>query len=605
MLARQKSDSGERAAGNAGDIQISSNAVFGGFRVAATSERFADKPAQWVVRVSARQSTVVRFDDMSIHVAVLGGGVAGLSAAHELIERGFRVSVYEAKNVFGGKARSLSVPGTGAGGRKDLPGEHGFRFFPAFYRHLPDTMMRIPFPGNVSVFNNLVHATRIEVARAGSPALILTARVPQNIEDWAVAFKEVFRGIGVADNEVLFFVDRLFTLLTSCPERRIAEYEQIPWWTFIDAATHSAAFQTLLGKGLTRSLVAVRAQEGSTRTVGYILLQLLFGLLTSGGFDRLLNGPTTEVWLTAWVEYLQQRGADLQTGAIIRSFRADASGITGVSIEQNGQSREIKADYYIAAMPVEVMSGLVDQELKTLAPSLANLTKLRTAWMNGIQFYLAQDVPLDFGHTLYADSPWALTSVSQRQFWTPGRLANYGDGLVGGILSVDISDWETPGILYGKEAMQCTALEVKNEVWAQMKSHLNVGGAEVIRDDNLLSWFLDPDVLFPNPSAVTNLEPLLINTAGSLQYRPEATTEICNLLLASDYVKTYTDLACMEAANEAARRAVNGILDHSGISAAHAPVWPLQEPAYFQPLIEYDRLRFRLGLPHASSPLPT
>ena len=170
---------------------------------------------------------------------------------------------------------------------------------------------------------------------------------------------------------------------------------------------------------------------------------------------------------------------------------------------------------------------------------------------------------------------------------------------------MDISDWETPGILYGKVATQCTALEVKNEVWAQMKAHLNVGGAEIIRDDNLLSWFLDPDVLFPNPSAVTNLEPLLINTAGSLQYRPEATTEIPNLLLASDYVKTFTDLACMEAANEAARRAVNAILDHSGISAAHATVWPMQEPEYFQPLIEYDRLRFRLGLPHASSPLPS
>ena len=105
------------------------------------------------------------------------GHFPGLSAAHELIERGFQVSIYEAKDVFGGKAHSLSVPGTGAGGREDLPGEHGFRFFPAFYRHLPDTMMRIPFPGNVSVFNNLVHATRIEVARAGSPALVLTARL--------------------------------------------------------------------------------------------------------------------------------------------------------------------------------------------------------------------------------------------------------------------------------------------------------------------------------------------------------------------------------------------------------------------------------------------
>lgn len=127
----------------------------------------------------------------------------------------------------------------------------------------------------------------------------------------------------------------------------------------------------------------------------------------------------------------------------------------------------------------------------------------------------------------------------------------------------------------------------------------------MIRDSNLLSWFLDPDVRFPNPSTVTNLEPLLINTAGSLQYRPEATTEIPNLLLASDYVKTYTDVACMEAANEAARRAVNGILDHSGVAADRAPVWPTQEPAYFQPLIEYDRLRFRLGLPHASSPWPS
>jgi hypothetical protein len=64
------------------------------------------------------------------------------------------------------------------------------------------------------------------------------------------------------------------------------------------------------------------------------------------------------------------------------------------------------------------------------------------------------------------------------------------------------------GILYGKEAMQCTATEVRDEVWAQMKAHLNVGGAEILQDGNLLSWFLDPDIQFPNPSAVTNLEPL-------------------------------------------------------------------------------------------------
>ena len=77
-------------------------------------------------------------------VAVLGGGMAGLTAAHELAERGFKVTVYEPA-AWGGKARSIPVAGTGRGGRRDLPGEHGFRFFPGFYHHVPDTMRRIPF----------------------------------------------------------------------------------------------------------------------------------------------------------------------------------------------------------------------------------------------------------------------------------------------------------------------------------------------------------------------------------------------------------------------------------------------------------------------------
>ena len=52
-----------------------------------------------------------------------------------------------------------------------------------------------------------------------------------------------------------------------------------------------------------------------------------------------------------------------------------------------------------------------------------------------------------------------------------------------------------------------------------------------------------------------------MNLVGSWALRPEATTAIPNLFLASDYVRTHTDLATMEGANEAARRAVNGLLD--------------------------------------------
>jgi uncharacterized protein with NAD-binding domain and iron-sulfur cluster len=447
-----------------------------------------------------------------------------------------------------------------------------------------------------------VEARRIHVARAGQAPIILNARMPQTIDDWVVAIHDVFKGIGVADEEVYFFAERMFVLLTSCRERMDTEYEHIPWWTFIDAANHSAAYQIPLGKGLTRSLVAVRAQEASARTAGTTLAQLLFGLLTLSGFDRLLNGPTSDVWLTPWVTYLRQRGVDFQGGTKIQALHASGEGISSVTAETNGQSRELIADYYISALPVEVMTPLVDDAMKSLAPSLANLDKLRTAWMNGIQFFLAKDVPLEFGHSLYADSPWALTSISQRQFWNQVNLAEFGDGKVAGILSVDISDWETPGILYGKPAMECSAEEIEQEAWAQIKQHVNVGGAEVLRDGNLLRGFLDPDVVIPNPRGVTvNLEPLMINISGSLQFRPEASTEIPNLFLASDYVKTNTEVACMEAANEAARRAVNALLDREASSAARVSVWPLKVPEILQPFIDYDRLRSLLGLGHVGS----
>ncbi len=540
-------------------------------------------------------------------VAVLGGGVGGLSVAHELAERGFQVRVFERKPIFGGKARSLEVPNTAAGGRKALPGEHGFRFFPNFYKHVTDTMKRIPYPGNPEgVFNNIVPGTRGQIARDGKMSIVAVARYPLTIDDWVATFKAMIDSaqLGIPEAEKLFYVDRLLTLLTTCEERRVAEYEKIAWWDFIDAANKSEVYQRFLARGMTRTMVAIRAEEGSTRTVGYIGLQLSLGLLKIGEpVDRLLNGPTNEVWIDPWISYLKSLGVEFCNPARLLSFNMSGQSISSVMVEMDGGPHEVTADYYIAALPAEAIAPLISDDMKRAAPSIANIDKLRTAWMNGIQFYLERDVPVVNGHTIYIDSPWALTSVSQRQFWRDGAMQNYGDGRLGGILSVDVSDWTSPGILYGKPAMQCSPEEIRNEVWAQIKAHLNVDGAKQLEDGNLLNFFLDPDIEYPNPSQATNLEPLLINTAGSLAYRPEAHTEIPNLLLASDYVHTYSDLACMEGANEAARRATNAILDHEGSQAPRALLWPLEEPAFFAPMREYDRMRFRLGLPHASSPI--
>jgi hypothetical protein len=117
------------------------------------------------------------------------------------------------------------------------------------------------------------------------------------------------------------------------------------------------------------------------------------------------------------------------------------------------------------------------------------------------------------------------------------------------------------------------------------------------------AWFLDPAIEFAKPNENANLEPLLINTAGSWDDRPEATTRIPNLVLAADYVRTNTDLATMEGANEAARRAVNAILDATGSAAPRCQVFTLTEPSILRHARRLDQLRWWLFHRPARPPL--
>lgn len=534
-------------------------------------------------------------------VVILGGGVAGMSAAHELAERGLEVEVHEMRAVPGGKARSIWVPGSGTAGRKDLPGEHGFRFFPGFYKHLPDTMRRIPFPGNVNgVADNLVQATRFQIARDDHHDPVLVARFPRSLGEWYVAIRAVLEArLGIPPREALFFATRILELFASCDERRLGEYEQLAWWDFTQAARMSLPYRTYLVIGLTRSLVAMKAEVGSTRTVGTILLQLLLDLMEpEGSLDRLLDGPTSEVWLEPWQQHLTNLGVAYHTDHEVVGLHVAGGAISGAEIEKSdGTTFTATGDFYVSCLPVERLIPLLTPDLLALDPDLAKLSNLHTEWMNGIQFFLADDMPLVHGHTIYSDSPWALTSISQAQFWRKS-LSGYGDGTVRGVLSVDVSDWEAPGIVYHKPAKDLASKqEVKDEVWAQLLQSFSPEIANRLQS-GLRSWFLDDSIVWPNPNTVENLEPLLVNTIGSWSDRPEAATRVPNFLLASDYVRTHTDLATMEAANEAARRATNHVLDAIGSVAPRCGVWPLVEPEVFAPLKLIDRWRYQLGLPN-------
>ena len=195
--------------------------------------------------------------------------------------------------------------------------------------------------------------------------------------------------------------------------------------------------------------------------------------------------------------------------------------------------------------------------------------------------------------------------MSQKQFWPDVNLARYGDGQTKGIISVDISDWATPGI-NGKCAWDCTRKEIAAEVWEQLKRSLNVEEGKCCLIPTGITWYLDPDIASDpkHRHKFDDVEPLLVNYIDTWRLRPNAVTSIPNLFLASDYVQTYTDLRPWKAPSRPPRRAVNGILERSGSSAAPCQLWKLHEPTILEPLRVYDRER---GAPacHGMIPLST
>jgi Uncharacterized conserved protein len=198
------------------------------------------------------------------------------------------------------------------------------------------------------------------------------------------------------------------------------------------------------------------------------------------------------------------------------------------------------------------------------------------------------------------DSPWALTAIAQAHHWAGRDFAGvYGDGTVVDCLSVDVSEWDRPGVLYGKTAKQCTREQVAREVWAQLKAALNDTGAPALRDGALHSWFLDPGVDGLGTPHPTNEDELLIHPVGTFHDRPPAATRVPNLFLAGDYVSVDIDLATMEGANASARQAVNALLDRTGSTAPRCAVTPLFRPPELEPLKRHDLARYRLGLPNA------
>nr|WP_237165609.1 FAD-dependent oxidoreductase [Mycolicibacterium obuense] len=472
-------------------------------------------------------------------VAVLGAGVAGLTAAHELAERGFDVTVYEFRDdernglgnspadtyppvKLGGLAASqYSTVGTHDGspaelrpfpGRRGSPspppravaGEHGFRFFPAYYLHIWDLFQRIPVYQNVgtpggtprfvpttrTVMDNVRRVVTQGTTAPGKPSLVFPRELPRSLPEFLSVLGQLVQ-LGLPAGDIAYFQSRLLRFLVTSPLRRAGEVQYESSYDFFVGRDHtgraqyqySPTFDALL-REMPRVLVAFDPNWGDARTniVSYLQLYLNMGRRDDKA-DGVLNGPTTQAWLDHWYRHLLTLGVTFVRAAaeclvpppvsnrpphlrprvevILTDGTRLAPDYTVVAVDAPAAEwlttrlRDAGTGGTVAGLDGFTTSAPPPQGPLQPQPTRPHARRNpylldevgRVPWdrfqtMTGIQFYFDTEFQLLRGHMYYSGAEWGLSSINQHGLWED-RPTLTRDGHVS-VLSVDIADFNTP-----------------------------------------------------------------------------------------------------------------------------------------------------------------
>lgn len=416
-----------------------------------------------------------------------------------------------------------------------LPGEHGYRFFPSFYRNLFATLQKITIPtanGSTSdtVFDHLRPTTRMAMADPDHRLIPLLRRMPRSLEEVREQLRVVFDELHFTPEDIVRFELKMFRFLTSCDARRKG-LESISSWDYFEGPKFSHIGQVRM-RHSPQALVAMSADYSDARTHASIMTQLMLDGLTDGSrADMVLTGPTSSSWFDHWRDQLVSLGVEF-SHTTLQSFVDCADGVRAITVDRHGELTEYKppvearrtsqnsdkdanwrprADtplphYYVLATDARTAQRVT----RTLAPGggvsgviseLAHYPLNRgdqlpketdpLRILSGIQFYFDRTLENFDGHIYYHDSPWGLSSISQVQFWRQGGSHRPQQGRYRTVLSIDIGRADVTGY-HGKTMWEATRDELASEVWEQVRRSLGgVGNAFPVPtayhiDDNLI-----------------------------------------------------------------------------------------------------------------------
>jgi len=520
-------------------------------------------------------------------VVIIGAGISGLTVAHELVEKGFKVEVYEKSSVAGGMARSTRT-------RSGVPAEHSWRGYAPFYYNAFEIMSRIPIQKKLSDCEQ----TKRDIITYKGQRYDLTDFIPKHPGGTIIKkaletdkpLEQVWKDNGVGwhmkNPYVLKILEKYkigsgvppdvrdnlaksginFKLLTDKRkgETKISflDYPYIAYLFIKNAIVNKRR------QNETRLIDVVWPLQESSKQylVDFIsgagwglnkdtistnhLFCFIYLYLYSGSYDwQVMNQPTSEAWIDPWVNYLSSRGVRFNFNSSLESITPDGAII-------NGQL--VQADEYVIATPPPKIKYV------------ANQVSFRFGFNKKVSF---EKHNIAF---VLLDSEYNITFYPQDEHWSK-------DVHLGPVVSL----WSGT-IINGNDAVKLKRKKLLAEIKRQfLQSEYiknTISESDIVYEELFEDWVWDP-----KSKRLVSENPAWGNYVNEI--RPLNTTEHPNIWIAGSHTKTTTDIWCMESAVESGKLASNLILEKYNKKKCIVISHKIKFSTFDDPF--YD-----LGLPH-------
>jgi len=474
-------------------------------------------------------------------VLVVGSGIAGLTAATTLAERGFAVTLRERNPYLGGKIgawRERSSDGT------ELEVEHGFHAFFRHYYNLDEVLGRVGVRPTFKAIDDYLIVTR------GDERLSFDDRVRTpllNLLDlWS---KGLFR---LSDIVLTRARDQMGVFLEYDPEKTFATYDQTSFDDFAENAGLPPKLRVVFNT-FSRAFFS----EGDSLSVAELVKSFHFYYLSNDAgllYDYPIDDYQVAI-LAPWRAYLEAHGVAIELGRA-----AGAIGPTKDGFEVDG----VRYDAMVLATDVAGTRRLIasSPELAERYPDLARAlagvqsSQRYAVWRVWLDRTVRDDVPV-FVNT---EREVLLDSVSMYHRITPSARS-WADANGGSV--VELHSYAVPERLTDEAAVKAALRAELDRYFPELKGARLVHEAFQLKDD------------------------FTAFHRGLHSGRPTTETAVPGLVLAGDWVRLPCPAMLMEAAATSGLLAANRLLAREGLRP---------EPVYTVP---------RRGLlPFRERPLP-